>query len=91
MSSLATVALVIVLLVVGTLVVWLYRRSRRARDESEPDGQSATNRSDSTLGELRDLREALGPLAGAAGTPAKRTSPVRVPDRVSRQTERNAR
>ena len=54
MSFLALAALALLLLVVIAFTARVYGKSNR-----DPNAR----RQDSTLGELRDLREALGPLA----------------------------
>jgi len=51
---------------------WMYVRSRSSRRESEPERRRSAERFDTTLGEFRDMREALRPLAGVK---AKKTSP----------------
>jgi len=49
------------------LAWWIRARLRRLREpETEARRQFAAERFDTTMGELRDLREALRPLARAA-------------------------
>lgn len=66
MSSVVLALFVLVVLVLGALAWRIYARSRMAGEQSEPVRRLTAQRFDTTLGELRDVREALRPLAGTA-------------------------
>ena len=72
MSSLAFTLAILLVLALSAFAGWLYVRSRASRRKSEPEGRLSVERFDTTLGEFRDMREALRPLAGVT---AKKTSP----------------
>ncbi len=72
MSPLAFSFVILLVLALSTFAGWIYVGSRSSRRESEPERRLSAERFDTTLGELRDVREALRPLAGVA---AKKTSP----------------
>ena len=72
MSSLSSTFVALFLLALAVFAGWLYVRSRASRRKSEPERQLSVERFDTTLGEFRDMREALRPLAGVT---AKKTSP----------------
>ncbi len=72
MSSLAFMLAILLVLALSGFAGWLYVRSRASRRKSEPERRLSVERFDTTLGEFRDMREALRPLAGVT---AKKTSP----------------
>ena len=72
MSSLPSTFVALFLLALAVFAGWVYARSRSSRPKSEPERRLSAERFDTTLGELRDMREALRPLAGVT---AKKTSP----------------
>jgi hypothetical protein len=72
MSSLPSTFVALFLLALAVFAGWLYVRSRASRRKSEPERRLSVERFDTTLGEFRDMREALRPLAGVT---AKKTSP----------------
>ncbi len=72
MSSLAFTFVILLVLALSAFAGWIYVRSRSYRRESEPERRLSAERFDTTLGEFRDMREALRPLAGVK---AKKTSP----------------
>ena len=72
MSSLSSTFVALFLLALAVFAGWLYVRSRASRRKSEPERRLSVERFDTTLGEFRDMREALRPLAGVT---AKKTSP----------------
>ena len=72
MSSLAFTFVILLVLALSAFAGWIYVRSRSSRRESEPERRPSAERFDTTLGDFRDMREALRPLAGLT---AKKTSP----------------
>jgi len=72
MSSLPSTFVALFLLALAVFAGWVYARSRSSRPKSEPELRLSAERFDTTLGEFRDMREALRPLAGVT---AKKTSP----------------
>lgn len=72
MSSPAVTFVILLVLALSGFAGWIYVRSRSSRRESEPERRLSAERFDTTLGDLRDVREALRPLAGVK---AKKTSP----------------
>ncbi len=71
-SLLGITFVVLLLLVAAGFAGWIYARSRSSRPVSEPELRLSAERFDTTLGDLRDVREALRPLAGVS---ARKTSP----------------
>jgi hypothetical protein len=74
MSSLALTVVILLVLALCAFAGWIYARSRSSRRESEPERRLSAERLDTTLGDLRDVREALRPVAGVV---AKKTSPTK--------------
>lgn len=74
MSSLPFTFVTLLVLALAVFAGWVYARSRSSRPKSEPEFRLSAERFDTTLGDLRDVREALRPLAGVT---AKKTSPAR--------------
>jgi hypothetical protein len=72
MSSLALTVVILLVLALSAFAGWIFARSRSSRRESEPERRLSAERFDTTLGEFRDMRQALRPLAGVT---AKKTSP----------------
>lgn len=72
MSSVVLALFVLVVLVLAAVAWRIYTRSRMAGEQSDPVRRLTAERFDTTLGDLRDVREALRPLAGA--TTKKTTS-----------------
>ena len=70
MSSLLFTFVILFLLALAVFGGWIYARSRTSRPESGPERRLSAERFDTTLGDLRDVREALRPLAAAS---AKKT------------------
>lgn len=71
MSSWVLALFVVVALVLAALAWRIFTRWRASGLESEPTRRLKAQRFDTTLGELRDVREALRPLAAA---PAKKAA-----------------
>ena len=65
MSSVVLALLVFGVLVLAAVAWWIYTRSRMAGEQPEPVRRLTAERFETTLGDLRDVREALRPLAGA--------------------------
>jgi len=74
MSSLPSTFVALLLLALAVFAGWVYARSRSSRPKSEPELRLSAERFDTTLGDLRDVREALRPLAGVT---ARKTSPLK--------------
>jgi hypothetical protein len=70
MSSLGYLFVILLVLALVAFAEWMYVRSRSSQRESER--RPSAERFDTTLGEFRDMREALRPLAGVT---ARKTSP----------------
>ncbi len=62
---------ILFLLALAAFAGWIYARSRTSREQSGPERRLSAERFDTTLGDLRDVREALRPLAAAS---AKKTA-----------------
>ena len=89
MSFLALAALALLLLVVIAIMRSVYVKLRQARDQENRDPNA--RRHDSTLGELRDLREALGPLANKPNPVASAAGGGKDTPAAPRQPARSAR
>ena len=91
MSFLALAALALLLLVVIAFAARVYVKSRQAQERAASNRDPNERRYDSTLGELRDLREALGPLASKPNQPASSAVGGKETAASPRQPARSAR
>ena len=66
MSQVAVAFSILLVLALGALAWWVFVRLQRSRPESEARQRLSAERFDTTMGELRDLREALRPAERAA-------------------------
>lgn len=66
MSQVAVAFSLLLVLALIALAWWVFIRPQKAREESEGGQRLSAERFDTTMGELRDLREALRPAERAA-------------------------
>lgn len=74
MSPETVVFSLLLVLALAALAWWVFSRPQRPREEAEARQHLSAERFDTTMGELRDLREALRPAERAA---AKKGRPER--------------
>jgi len=91
MSFLALAALALLLLVVIAITGRIYVKRRQTQGPGEANRGPNARRHDSTLGELRDLREALGPLANKPNAVASAAGGGKDTPAAPRQPARSAR